>query len=95
MYPNEEIHPKHEENFYHVFLFIEYIIDNFDNEGQYPEDLLNEFQSMKNVLHASLTTYIDTISRDEEMIRRLHSDTFGFTLERLEEIQGKLQPMEE
>ena len=58
------------------------------------QDLLNEFQSMKNVLHASLTTYIDTISRDEETAK-LHSDTFGFTLERLEEIQGKLQPMEE
>lgn len=94
MYPNEEIHPKHEENFYHVFLFIEYIIDNFDNEGQYPEDLLKELQSMKNVLHASLTTYIDAISRDEET-SELHSDRFGFTLERLEEIQGKLQPKEE
>ena len=94
MISNDELHPNYEENFYQVFLFMEYIIDRFDNERQYPSELINEFHSMRVVLHKGLTGYIQAITSDNET-RAEHEETFGFTIERLEEIQAKLLPKEE
>ena len=94
MISNEEIHPKQEENFYQVFLFMEYIVDEFDNESQYPKDLLDEFHSMRAALYRGLTAYIEVITSDDETAKE-HVERFGFTIERLEEIQAKLLPEEE
>lgn len=94
MISNEEIHPNQKENFYQVFLFMEYIVDEFGNESQYPKDLVDEFHSMRSALHMGLTAYIEAITSDNDIAKE-HAETFGFTLERLEEIQGKLLPKEE
>lgn len=94
MISNDELHPNYEENFYQVFLFMEYIIDIFDDERQYPSELINEFHSMRVVLHRGLTGYIGAITSDDET-RAEQEETFGFTIERLEEIQAKLLPKEE
>ena len=94
MISNEEIHPNQKENFYQVFLFMEYIVDEFGNETQYPKDLVDEFHSMRSALHMGLTAYIEAITSDDDIAKE-HAETFGFTLERLEEIQGKLLPKEE
>ena len=94
MISNDNLHPNYEENFYQVFLFMEHIIDEFDNENQYPIELLNEFHSMRGTLHRGLTGYIEAITSDDET-RVKQEETFGFTIERLEEIQAKLLPKDE
>jgi len=94
MISNDNLHPNYEENFYQVFLFMEHIIDEFNNDSQYPTELLNEFHSMRMALHRGLTGYIEAITSDDET-RAEQEETFGFTIERLEEIQAKLLPKEE
>ena len=94
MISNDNLHPNYEENFYQVFLFMEHIIDEFDNENQYPIELTNEFHSMKATLHKGLTGYIEAITSDDET-RVEQEETFGFTIERLEDIQAKLLPKDE
>ncbi|MGB1955417.1 MAG: hypothetical protein ACPHUK_07440 [Candidatus Poseidoniaceae archaeon] len=94
MISNDNLHPNYEENFYQVFLFMEHIIDEFDNESQYPIELLNEFHSMRVTLHRGLTGYIEAITSDDET-RVEQQETFGFTIERLENIQAKLLPKDE
>lgn len=94
MISNDNLHPNYEENFYQVFLFMEHIIDEFDNESQYPIELLNEFHSMRVTLHRGLTGYIEAITSDDET-RVEQQETFGFTIERLEDIQAKLLPKDE
>lgn len=94
MISNANLHPNYEENFYEVFLFMEHIIDEFDNDNQYPVELLNEFHSMRVTLHRGLTRYIEAITSDEET-RVEQEETFGFTIERLDEILAKLLPKDE
>ena len=94
MISNDDLHPNYEENFYQIYLFMEHIIDQFDNDNQYPTELLDEFNSMRMALHRGLTGYIDVITSDDET-KAEHQETFGFTIERLEEIQHKLLPKEE
>lgn len=94
MISNDNLHPNYGENFYQVFLFMEHVIDEFDNLSQYPTELVNDFHSMRVALHKGITGYIEQISSDDET-RAEQEETFGFTIERLEEIQAKLLPTEE
>ena len=94
MMMNRELHPNYEEDFYEIILFIEHIIDEFDNNIQCPVELMNPFHSIRMALHNGLTGYIEEITPDDET-RAKHEETFGFTIERLEEIQAKLLPKEE
>ena len=94
MISNDKLHPNYEENFYQVFLFMEHIIDEFDNESQYPTEILNEFHSMRMALHKGLTGYIEAITSDDDSLLE-QEEKFGFTIKRLEEIQAKLHPEEE
>lgn len=90
---NEDLHPNYEENFYQIFLFIEYIIDNFSDGNQYPKELVNELNSVSAAVHSGLTSYIEQITIDDETLEQ-HVEMFGFTLEKLNEILSKLRPKE-